>query len=236
MTGRKLEEILLIAHRGASKLAPENTLKAFEKAIELGADYVEFDVHISKDGEIVIMHDSTVDRTTGGKGTIEEMTLKELKDLDCGEGEKIPTLQDLIELAKDKIGLQLEIKAKGMAEKIVHLVREAGLIESIIISSFDHDELLEIKRIEPSIKLASLILGVKKKSSIKEAIDNGFHAIHPMDKFASSKFIASAHEHGIKVNVWTVDSKSKMRKLIEKGVDGIITNDVEAAREVLGRN
>lgn len=231
----KLKNILLIAHRGANKLAPENTLKAFQKAIDLKADYVEFDTHLSKDGEIVIMHDKNTSRTTGFKGEISEMSLNELKQLDCGEGEKIPTLKELIEIAKDKIGLQLEIKSKGQAAKIVALLREHGLIESTIISSFDHDELIEVQKIEPNLKLASLVVGIKKGSSIREATDNRFYAIHPLYKFASEKFIQNAHENDIKVNVWTVDSKIRMRKLIDIGIDGIITNDTEAAKEVLGR-
>ena len=120
-----VKNILLIAHRGANKIAPENTIKAFQKAIDLKADYVEFDIHMSKDGKIVIMHDENTARTTGHKGIIREMTLAELKKLDCGEGEKIPTLDELIEIAKGKISLQLEIKAPGTAKKIVDILRKA---------------------------------------------------------------------------------------------------------------
>jgi glycerophosphoryl diester phosphodiesterase len=230
------EKVIIIAHRGASKLAPENTLKAFQTAIDLEADYIEFDTHLSKDNELIIMHNKDTKKTTGVKGNISELTLEELKRLDCGEGEKIPTLNELIEIAKGKIGLQLEIKAKGQAEKIVDILRSNNLVESTIISSFDHDELLEIQKIEPELKLAALVLGIKKKKTIKEAIENNYYAIHPLDKFTNEKFINSAHENNIKVNVWTVDSKVKMRKLIDLGIDGIITNDVEAAKEVLNRN
>lgn len=229
------KQVLLIAHRGASKLAPENTLKAFQKAIELKADYVEFDVHGTKDGEIVIMHDDDTSRTTGQKGKISEMTLEDLKNLDCGEGEKIPTLQELISLAKGKIGLQLEIKAPGLAQKIVTLLKEADLIDSTIISAFDHNELLEVQKIEPKLKLAALVLGIKKNKTIKEAVDHQYYAIHPLYKFVSQKFLESAHANHIKVNTWTVDSPSGMRKLIEMGIDGIITNDLITAKKVLGR-
>ena len=120
--------VLLIGHRGANKIAPENTLKAFQKAIDLKADYVEFDVHQSKDGEIVVIHDSKTLRTTGYKGVIEEMNLKEIKELDAGEGEKIPTLDELLHLTKGKIGLQLEIKTPGMAQKIVSALKKLDLI------------------------------------------------------------------------------------------------------------
>ncbi|MHA1146756.1 MAG: glycerophosphodiester phosphodiesterase [Promethearchaeota archaeon] len=229
------KEVLLIAHRGASRLAPENTLKAFQKAIDLKADYVEFDVHGTKDGEIVIMHDDDTSRTTGQKGKIKEMTLEELKVLDCGEGEKIPTLQELIDIAKGKIGLQLEIKAPGLAPKIADLLTKADLIESTIISSFDHNELLEVQKIKPKIKLSALVLGIKKKKTIKEAVKNHYYAIHPLYKFVNRKFLESAHENNIKVNTWTVDSPSGIRKLVDMGIDGIITNDIITAKKILNR-
>ena len=128
------EKMVIIAHRGASNLAPENTLKAFKKAIELKADYIEFDVHQSNDGEIVIMHDANTFRTTRHLGSIKEMTLEELKQLDCGDGEKIPTLQELIKIAKGKIGLNCEVKARGFAKQIVNILKEEEIIESTIIS------------------------------------------------------------------------------------------------------
>ena len=232
----ELNNILLIAHRGANKLAPENTIKSFQKAIQLKADYIEFDTHLSKDGEIVIMHDDDTSRTTGYKGKISEMTLEELKQLDCGEGERIPTLNELIDLAKGKIGLQLEIKAKGQANKIVSLLKENNLTDTTIISSFDHDELLEVQKLDPKLKLAPLVIGVKKNTTIQEAIDNNFYAIHPLYRFVTQKFLQKAHENNIKVNVWTVDSKSKIKKLVYLGVDGIITNDLETANKVLKRS
>ena len=209
-----VKNILLIAHRGANKIAPENTIKAFQKAIDLKADYVEFDIHMSKDGKIVIMHDENTARTTGHKGIIREMTLAELKKLDCGEGEKIPTLDELIEIAKGKISLQLEIKAPGTAKKIVDILRKADLIESTIISSFDHDELLKVQKIEPKLKLAALIIGVKKNKTIKEAIEHQFYAIHPLYRFVNNKFLEIAHNNNIKINAWTVDSPSSIRNLI----------------------
>ena len=235
MNDQDVNSVLLIAHRGASKIAPENTLKAFQKAIDLKADYVEFDVHASKDGEIVIMHDENTSRTTGHKGSISDMTLKELKELDCGEGEQIPTLRELINIAKGKIGLQLEIKAKGLAEKIVAQLREADLIESTIISAFDHEELLEVQKIEPKLRLSALVLGIKKNKTLREAIENKFFAVHPLYKFVNEKFLENAHQNNIKINAWTVDSKVRMRKLIEMGIDGIITNDIVVANEILNR-
>jgi glycerophosphoryl diester phosphodiesterase len=231
----KSSQVLIIGHRGANAIAPENTLKAFQKAIELKADYVEFDVHQSKDGEIVIIHDSDTLRTTRHKGSIPKMTLAEIKKLDAGEGEQIPTLDELIQIAKGKIGLQLEIKAPGMAQKIVDKLRSANLIESTIVSSFNHNELLEIQKVEPSLKLAALVLRMRKGKTLQKALDNDFSYIHPEFRFIKKPSIDAAHEKNIKVNAWTVNTRSNMKKLIEIGIDGIITNNIEFAREVLNR-
>ena len=230
------KRVLLIGHRGASKIAPENTLKAFQKAIDLKADYVEFDVHQSMDGELIVIHDPNTFRSTGHKGSIKKMTVLEIKELDAGDGEQIPTLEELISLAKGKIGLQLEIKASGLAQKIIDVLQNADLIESTIISSFIHKELSEVQKIEPSVKLAPLLLGIRKNKTLQKAVDNKFGYIHPQFKLINKSFIDAAHQKDIKVNAWTVDEKDDMEKLIDMGIDGIITNDVELAKEVLNRN
>lgn len=230
----KNESILIIAHRGANNQAPENTMKAFRRAIELEADYIEFDVHESKDGKLVIIHDSNTYRTTGVKGEIKEMTLKELKELDCGEGEKIPTLQELIAVAKGKIGLQCEIKAEGIAEKVITLFEKEEMIDDVLISSFKREEIFKINKLNPDVKLASLFIGlIRKKKRIKEAITHNLYALHPYYRLASKKFIQKAHQKGIKVNPWTVNSAEHIKKLVNKGIDGIITNDIETARKAL---
>ena len=234
-------EVIIIGHRGASNIAPENTLKSFQKAIELGADYIEFDLHKSKDGAIVIMHDSNTFTTTGHKGSIKRMTLKELKKLNCGEGEQIPTLRETIELTKCKIGLQIEIKAKGMAEQLVSILREEDMIDSTIVSSFQHAELLKIKKIESTLKIATLepiITDWSKDWSylggiINNAIRHNSYAIHPMYHLVNKKFIDFAHQNDLKINIWTVNSKAAMKKFIKMGIDGLITDDILKAKEVL---
>ncbi|MGV9173546.1 MAG: glycerophosphodiester phosphodiesterase [Promethearchaeia archaeon] len=228
------KNVTVIAHRGANKHAPENTMKAFRRAVELNADYIEFDVHETKDGEIVIMHDGNTYRTTGVKGEIKEMTLDELKELDCGEGEKIPTLRELISLAKGKIGLQCEIKVEGITQKIISLFEEENVTDDVLISSFKRDEIFKINQINSDIKLASLFIGfIRKNTRIEEAISHNLSALHPFHWFASKKFLNKAHEHGIKVNTWTVDSPKRIKKLLDKGVDGIITNDIEAVQNAI---
>ncbi|HEY0089804.1 MAG TPA: glycerophosphodiester phosphodiesterase family protein [Candidatus Lokiarchaeia archaeon] len=228
-------KVVIIAHRGAKRLAPENTLKAFKKAIELNADYVEFDTRLSKDREIVLMHDATTLRTTGHIGRVKKMTLDDLKKLNCGEKEKIPTLLELIELAKEKIGLWLEIKTKGQTEKVVRIIKENRLVDSIIVSSFHHRELLRIQKLEPKIKLSALVFGIKKNKTINEAMENKFYAIQSFHRFINMRFINIVHDNNIKVLAWNVSSKAKMRRLIDWGVDGLDTNDIKASKELLNR-
>ncbi|MHA1985700.1 MAG: glycerophosphodiester phosphodiesterase [Promethearchaeota archaeon] len=238
-----VKKILIFGHRGASNIAPENTLKAFNKAIELKADYIEFDVHQSKDGEIVIMHDGNTLRTTGHFGLIKNMTLSELKELDCGEGETILTLQELIKIAKGRIGFNCEIKDRGFAEKIIKILNEADIIEKTIVSSFKHDILLKIRELDSRIKLASLeptrtgwiLSWFLRKKMIDFAVKNKFYAIHPFYKLVNFKLVQKAQKNNIKVFPWTVNSDSAIKRLIQLGVDGIITNEISKAQEILNQ-
>jgi len=235
------KHIQIIGHRGASVITPENTLKAFEKAIELSADYIEFDVQETLDGELVIVHDEDIKRITGRNGIISKMTLNELKMLDFGEGEKIPTLEELIKLTKNKIKLNCEIKVKDIAEKVINLIRKWDIFDATIISSFIHEELLTIQKLEPSIKLASLeptpgtvkIDWVKKKEMIEYCINNKLYAINPIVMMVDQQFIDYAHANDIKVFPWTVDSRVAIKKLIRLGADGIITNDITKVKDIV---
>jgi glycerophosphoryl diester phosphodiesterase len=233
-------KILIIGHKGASAIEPENTLRAFKTSIELGADYVEFDVHSTKDDELVIIHDAETLRTTGVSGIIKEMTLDEIKKLDAGKGEQIPTLKELIAIAKGKIGLQIEIKAFSITDLLLDLLIKENLLDTSIISCFVFGELLNLKKRESNLKLGHIlpeglksIRGLKRKA--QKAIDNGFYSIHPHFSSVNKEFIEFAHDIGLKVNVWTVNDRTEMENLIKMGVDGIITDDVALAKELVNR-
>jgi len=236
----KLRDVLIIGHKGASSITPENTLKAFQKAIELKADYVEFDIHITKDGEIVIIHDSDTLSTTGVKGLIMDMTLNQIKNLNAGEGEKIPTLRELISIARKKIGLQIEIKSKNLLDNLIHILKNDNLLSTSIISCFMLDELLKLKLLEPSLKVGLLLpaelvsLKIIKRKIVKVA-ENNFYSIHPHYNIVTREIVDFAHINGLKVVAWTVNEGAIMKKLIEMGVDGIITDDIILANEVFGR-
>ena len=244
----KKNKILIIAHRGASKIAPENTLLAFRKAIELKANYIEFDVFTSKDGELVVTHDPELSRLTGYSGFTEDLTLEELKTLDFGEGEKIPTLLDVIDLTKGKIGLCVEILSRNIGKKLVQLLGESDLVENTIISSFNFKELKKIQKIEPDFKFASLIPyegGVVnipkwstwrvKKKAIDIAAKNNFSFIHAHYLIVDEQLIDYSHQQNLKLNVYTVDVKPAIKRLIKNGVDGIITNDIIAVKDVINK-
>ncbi len=234
------KDILVIGHKGANAIAPENTLMAFKKAIELKADMVEFDIYKTKDGEIVIIHDSDTLSITGVHGLIKDMTLEEIKKLDAGEGEKIPTLLELIKIAKEKVCLQIEIKTSGLLEKLIKIMKEENLVNTSIVSSFAFGELVKLKKLEPKIKLGvllstDLVRVPQIKRKILKAADKKFYSIHPNYNIADKEIVDFAHKNNLKVNVWTVNDKDVMERLIELGVDGIITDDISMANELLGR-
>jgi len=239
---KKEKDILIIGHKGASKTEPDNTLRAFQKAIELKADYIEFDIHESKDGEIVVMHDNNTLQTTGHDGFIKEMTLEELKKLDCGMGERIPTLKEVIKLCKGKIGLQIEVKVQNIGKKVVDLLKQADLIDSTIISSFIHNEVLRIKKYDSKTKIAPLISdrvedpGDLKKVAKRIIKKDKFYAFHPYFTGVNKEIVDYCHKSNLKVNVWTVNEQRDMENLIRLGVDGIITDDILLLKKLLNRN
>jgi glycerophosphoryl diester phosphodiesterase len=222
---------LIIGHKGANKIAPENTLAAFKKAIELNADYVEFDIHRTKDGEIVIIHDVDTEGITGIKKVIRETSLEELRTLDFGNGEKIPTLQELVDVAKNKLNLQPKIKTSGLVKDLANILIKNDLVETSIISSINITELIKLHEIAPGFKLGYLIPSQLTKFKIlkryiQKAIYNGFYAIHPYYSSVDKELVDFSHENGLKINVWTVNETEEMERLIDLGVDGIITDDI----------
>jgi glycerophosphoryl diester phosphodiesterase len=151
---------LAVAHRGASAYEPENTLRSFRRAIELGADMSELDVHLSKDGQVVVIHNATVDHTTNGHGAVRELTLTELQSLDAGKGEAIPTLQQVIDLVRSKQGLYIELKGEGTPPAVVDLLRKNSFTDrrQVIVGSFLAPLVREIKELAPEIA-TSLMIG-----------------------------------------------------------------------------
>ncbi len=229
---------LNIAHRGASHAAPPNTLSAFLKAAELGADGVEFDVQRSADGVPVVIHDFSVDRTTDGTGAVSSMTLAELKELDAGStfdpsyaGEPIPTLAEVLEAVGSRLLLNIELKstairATGSSRAVVGLLSARGTRALTLISSFNAFSLRRAKRLAPDIPVG-LLYASDLPLPLRRAWLAPFvrpEARHPEHTMVDAGYVAWARGRGKLVNTWTVDERVEMRRLIGLGVDGIITN------------
>jgi glycerophosphoryl diester phosphodiesterase len=240
-----MKKPIIYAHRGASAYAPENTMAAFRKALDMKAGGIELDVHLSRDGIPIVCHDDKVDRVSNGSGLVREKTLKELKGLDFGswfsseyEGEKIPTLEEVLELLEDWDGiLNIEIKKaavqyEGIEEKTVELLRRHNMIDRTIISSFNHYCLLTVKKFEPSLKIGLLYsAGLVEPWVYAKRI--GAEAIHPMYLGVVPLIAQGCRDNGIILNAWTADNPEHIRGLAAMGVSGIITNVPDTALEVV---
>ncbi len=238
---KKRFDVGIIAHRGFSKQYPENTLLAFQKALDAKADYIELDVQLTGDGVLVVNHDDSVKRVTGEDYLVENTDFATLRTLDFGRGEKIPTMREVFELCKGKMGVQIELKSAGTAEPTVKLVTEFAMENEVIFSSFNHSEIAKVKELNPALLCAvlepiksNLTKAIfKRRVFIEDAEKYGVEGIHPLFKFVNKTFCKSAHDKGFFVNPWTVDSPKTWAKLIKAGVDAIITNDPEALYKFL---
>jgi glycerophosphoryl diester phosphodiesterase len=231
---------LNIAHRGASGSFPENTLSAFRAAIEAGADMCELDVQQTRDGAIVVIHDDSIDRTTDGAGKVSRFTLAELKRFNAaaksirGGLETIPTLDEVFEVTSGRCGLNVEIKAKGVEAMVAEIIERHNAIDTTIVSNFDWDSLARIHEIDPAIKFG-LLSEEEPQRLIDTAIRMKAASINPRYDLATAELCAAAHRSGLKVIVWTVDAPDAMHILLERGVDGIITNHPERMRPLVAR-
>jgi glycerophosphoryl diester phosphodiesterase len=220
----------IIAHRGASGLEPENTLKSFQRALDLGADLVECDVRKTADGKLVIHHDPGLERTTNGQGLLGNKTLSELRQLDAGEGEKVPTLKEVLELVQGKSGLVIEIKEPGCENEVLRLIEGASMGREVIIASFFHPVSLIIKSRHPLIK-TGVIFRCQPVNPTALAIDARAEVMFPHYQFLNKAMVDEAHDQDMKVYPWVVDTPDDRERIIALGVDGVITNHPESFRK-----
>ncbi len=225
----------VFAHRGASGEAPENTLASFRQAILQQCDVIELDIHLTSDGHVVVCHDETLDRTTDRSGAIAELTLEEIRRADAGSwfdpafaGERIPLLQEVLELVPAEIGLNIELKMScggRLEEAAIKLLRENGRLDSVLFSSYDHKLLHRIKQQAPEARI-SLVYDFKPLHPLSLIRDFG------LDVFAVSLYhgmveqedVEAIRKHGKHVIVWTVNQEPAMRRMLDCGVSGIITD------------
>lgn len=240
---------ILLAHRGASKYAPENTLPAFELALEQGADGVELDAKLSADGQVMVIHDATVDRTTGGHGRVSQLTLAEMKALDAGalfeerfRGTRIPTLDEVFTAIGSRAFINVELTnyaspADRLVEKVCALVKAHGLQDRILFSSFLGINLNRARRLLPEVPRGLLALPGWKGAWARSFgfMFGEFEALHPHLSDASARQVSRVHQLKRRIIVWTVNSEAEIERLKNWGVDGFITDDPLTTARLLGR-
>jgi len=215
-------QFLKIAHRGASAYEPENTLRSFSKAIKMKADMIEFDIRLSVDERLVVIHDTKVNRTTNGKGYVKEKTLKELKELNAGKGEKIPLLEEVIELAKTKTRFVIELKEYGTEEMVIKLIKENNITDDAFVISFKKRLIKNIKSLEPRIKTGLIILYTF--NPLKIINECNADALAPYHLLVSRQLIKRVKNSGKYLFPWTVNNGREANKLKVMGASGIVTN------------
>lgn len=239
-----MKDIIIYGHRGASKYAPENTFSAYNKAIDMGADGIEIDVHKSKDGHLIVCHDERVDRTTDGEGFIKDLTLEEIKKLDAGRwfseefrGERIPLLDEVLKFVKgNNLLLNIEIKNgpifyDEIEEDIVKAVRAYDLVENTIISSFNHYSLAYIKNIDKQFKTGILyIAGMIEPWDYARKV--GASYIHPLYLTINKEVVQESQGNGIMVNPFTVNREEEIKLMKSFNVDSIITDCPDICKKV----
>lgn len=222
---------MIIAHRGASGYEPEHTMKSYELALEQGADYIEQDINMTKDGHLICMHDNSVDRTTNGTGKIKDLTLSEIKQLDAGDGQEVPTLDEVITHFGNSIKYYIETKRPfnpDMDKELMRVLLKHNLIgmgskkKQVIIQSFSEESLINIRSHYSDVMLVRL----KSKPSISELKDFKEYAqvVSPRHDNINKEFVDEAHDLGLLVHPYTVNDFEDMLDVLEKGVDGFFTN------------
>ncbi|AMB89182.1 glycerophosphodiester phosphodiesterase family protein [Bacillus altitudinis] len=228
----------IIAHRGSSSAAPENTIAAFDVAVEQGADYIELDVQMTMDQHVVVIHDDTVDRTTNGNGLVKSYTLDQLKKLDAGSwfdqqytNERIPTLQEILERYSQRIGILIEIKHPkrqiGIEKAVARIINRFAYSRHIMIQSFDVHALQRIKTFAPSLRTALIIKPdafklTKRKLTTYSSFANGLN----MKKTMINKWwIDRIHSFGMEVFIWTVKDQKTADRIKKYPIDGVVTDN-----------
>lgn len=233
------QHILVMAHRGASREAPENTLPAFEKSIELGADYIELDVQEAKDGEIIVTHDANLYRCTGLNANVWQLSLPEIQKLNAGrhfpeyDGTKIPSLREVMELCKGKIRLNIELKSNGhekaLEKNVADIITEYEMDNDVVITSLTKKCLINFKKEKPEIPCGYIV-----SMAVGNYLDVSWSDFFSIEQsFITKDLVREAHSMGKTINAWTVDEDLEAARLIDMQVDSLITNDPLMAREVI---
>lgn len=241
---------LVIAHRGASGVAPENTMASFEQAVRFGADMIELDVHGSRDGNLVVIHDSMTMRTARGnsQGAVADLTLEQLKTLDVGvwkgpqfAGERIPTLDEVLTAFRGRAVVLIELKARGIEERVAQIIHDTGMEDGVVLQSFDAESMRVMRGLLPEVRMGVLYRDIWITDPAGRGRRIAEQTLGVGASFAGMNFGAISPElvgvlknGGVDVFAWTADDDWVFERLMEAGVDGIITNYPERLLEFLG--
>ena len=218
-----MPRVLRIGHRGAAGHAPENTLAAVRQGIELGVDFVEIDVRRTADGVLVALHDATVNRTTNGRGRVEALSLGEVRKLDAGNGERIPTVEEVLQMAGRRTGLMLELKVDGLAHLTVQTVQKVQLDTPVIYASFLHKELTYVRAVETEAALMVLFDRLPR-APVPYAMQYQPEYVGLRHDRATGPLVDAFHRENVMVWVYTANSLADIARAISIGVDGVISN------------
>ena len=216
--------VLRIGHRGAAGHEPENTLLSLNKAVELGCDMTEIDVHVCASGEVVVIHDEEVYRTTNGTGFVSQMSLDALKALDAGKGESIPTLEEVLSALKGRIQLNIELKGEGTTVPVHKIVENSGWSpDELVLTSFNWNLLDEYRELDPEARLGPLA-HVNAFHAARYASKIDAYCVNPFHHLCRKTFVTKTHKKGLKIFPWTVNEPYDIQKMKDVGVDGIISD------------
>lgn len=235
------QEMVNVAHRGASGHAPENTMEAFQKGVEMKADYIEIDVQMTEDGELVVIHDTTVDRTTNGTGKVGDLTLEEIEQLDAGSwfsevyaGEEVPTFEEVLDAFRGKTGILIELKAPelypGVEQKVADALNERNMSKpnnnKIIIQSFNHQSMKKSKELLPNLSHGVLTGGSWADVTEEQLAQFAVYAdyFNPTMNIVTHELVSDVHEAGMDIYPYTSRSQEQALRLFDLNVDGIITD------------
>jgi glycerophosphoryl diester phosphodiesterase len=214
--------MLRVGHRGARAYAPENTLASFKKALEIGVDAIELDVRKTRDNQLVVIHDADVKRTTDGEGLVSELTLAQIKSLSTEGNEKIPTLDEVLDFLDKKVKVLIELKEAGIEERVLSIVHAKGDEKNVVIISFLEDALKKVRELNKSIETG--LIYAKHNNPVKAALELKANYLIALYRFTHTATVQKAHENGLKIIVWTINTAEEAQEYAKKGVDGIASD------------
>ena len=215
--------MILVGHRGAGVLEPENTVLGYQRGIEMGMDFLECDVRLTRDERQIMMHDEAVDRTTNGSGPVAEFSFEEIRALDAGKGQQVPTLEETLETVRGKVQLLLELKGPGTALPAAETVKRLGVQDQIVFTCFEFERLEEVKQFDSSLRVGA-IFGRAVADMGQTAADLGAEAMGLNYRHMAMVHVEDAHKHGLMIRAWNPDTEWEIRAMSSLRVDGVSSN------------